>query len=147
MRKLALAAAAVLLAVAGLGASLALSGLGTAATQALVFPVTICHPTASLSMPYTTLIFQNQNALNGHTGAAHPNGPDIIPAPAGGCPGGETTSTSTVTRSTNTVTQPETTSTTTKSTTTVTEPETTSTKSTTTVTEPETTSTKSTTTV
>lgn len=44
--------------------------------------VTICHATSSANNPYVT-ISVNVNGLNGH--GNHPN--DIIPAPAGGCPG------------------------------------------------------------
>jgi len=46
-------------------------------------PVTLCHHTHSATNPYVTITVDNQGQLNGHT---H-HGGDIIPAPAGGCPG------------------------------------------------------------
>lgn len=45
-------------------------------------PITICHRTGSESNPYVTITI-DQSGLNGHM---HHQG-DIIPAPAGGCPG------------------------------------------------------------
>jgi len=45
--------------------------------------VTLCHATHSASNPYVQIIIDDQG-LNGHR---HHSG-DIIPAPAGGCPGG-----------------------------------------------------------
>ena len=44
--------------------------------------ITICHRTSSESNPFVTITI-DQNGLNGHM---HHRG-DIIPAPAGGCPG------------------------------------------------------------
>ena len=46
-------------------------------------PVTLCHHTHSNTNPYVEITVDNQGQLNGHT---HHQG-DIIPAPAGGCPG------------------------------------------------------------
>ncbi len=46
-------------------------------------PVTLCHHTGSATNPYVTITVDNQGQLNGHI---HHSG-DIIPAPAGGCPG------------------------------------------------------------
>ncbi len=48
-------------------------------------PVTLCHATGSDSNPYVVITVDNQGALNGHSNHAG----DIIPAPAGGCPGGD----------------------------------------------------------
>lgn len=48
---------------------------------------TICHSTGSETNPYV-LITVSDNALKAH--ARHHDGRDIIPAPAGGCPGPET---------------------------------------------------------
>jgi hypothetical protein len=48
---------------------------------------TICHSTGSETNPYV-LITVSDNALKAH--ARHHDGRDIIPAPAGGCPGSET---------------------------------------------------------
>ncbi len=45
---------------------------------------TICHATGSASNPFV-LITVDDNALKAHQ--AHQDGKDIIPAPAGGCPG------------------------------------------------------------
>ncbi|TAK14689.1 MAG: fasciclin domain-containing protein [Anaerolineae bacterium] len=47
--------------------------------------ITICHATGSEKNPYV-MITISVNGLNGHED--HQNGEDIIPAPAGGCPGG-----------------------------------------------------------
>ena len=115
MRKIVVGAAAAVLALAGFGASLALSGLGEAASQALTFPVSICHPNEGVNN-WSLLTFQNQNALDGHTNAAHPNGPDVIPADSRCLPATTTKSTSTVSSSTTTTTKPTTTTTSTTTT-------------------------------
>lgn len=47
--------------------------------------ITICHATGSETNPYVQITV-NVNGLNGHGGHAG----DIIPAPAGGCPTGDT---------------------------------------------------------
>jgi hypothetical protein len=49
--------------------------------------ITICHSTGSATNPYVQITI-NTNGLHGH--AKHHDGRDIIPAPAGGCPGGAT---------------------------------------------------------
>jgi hypothetical protein len=49
--------------------------------------VTLCHSTGSSTNPYV-LITVSENAVKAH--ARHHDGRDIIPAPAGGCPGGDT---------------------------------------------------------
>jgi hypothetical protein len=46
---------------------------------------TICHSTGSATNPYVTITVSD-NALPAH--ARHHDGRDVIPAPAGGCPGG-----------------------------------------------------------
>jgi hypothetical protein len=51
--------------------------------------ITICHSTGSDTNPYVEITI-SVNGLNGHGG--HHDGADIIPAPAGGCPGAATTS-------------------------------------------------------
>jgi hypothetical protein len=48
--------------------------------------ITICHSTGSSTNPYVQITI-NTNGLHGH--AKHHDGRDIIPAPAGGCPGSE----------------------------------------------------------
>ncbi len=47
--------------------------------------ITICHATGSESNPYVEITI-NESGLNGHAKQPH-SGTDIIPAPAGGCPG------------------------------------------------------------
>jgi hypothetical protein len=48
-------------------------------------PITICHATGSATNPFVEITI-DENGLNGH--GDHPD--DIIPAPAGGCPGATT---------------------------------------------------------
>jgi hypothetical protein len=59
--------------------------------------VTICHATGSRSHPYVEITI-SRNALKAH--ARHQDGRDIIPAPASGCPKGETASTTAKTTTT-----------------------------------------------
>lgn len=47
--------------------------------------VTLCHATGSSTNPYVEITV-SENAVHAH--ARHQDGRDIIPAPAGGCPGG-----------------------------------------------------------
>ena len=49
--------------------------------------VTICHATGSESNPYVEITI-SENAVEAHR--RHQDGRDVIPAPAGGCPGGST---------------------------------------------------------
>jgi hypothetical protein len=53
-------------------------------THAKAGKTTFCHATGSQTNPYVTITTSN-NALPAHT--RHQDGRDIIPAPAGGCPG------------------------------------------------------------
>jgi hypothetical protein len=53
-------------------------------THANAGKTTFCHATGSKTNPYVTITTSN-NALPAHT--RHQDGRDIIPAPAGGCPG------------------------------------------------------------
>ena len=101
MRKsIIIGAAAAVLAVAGFGASLAVSGLGSAATA---FSQKICHPTGNGG--YTPITFTDAIALANHMAGAHPNGPDIAPsATTGLCPGEQPPTTTTTTKSTTTST-------------------------------------------
>lgn len=48
--------------------------------------ITICHATGSETNPYVEITI-SVNGLNGHLNENHQGGQDIVPAPAGGCPG------------------------------------------------------------
>lgn len=62
------------------------SGIAGAASAAQPgVDITICHATGSATNPYVTITI-NPNGLNGHLNTPH-SGTDIVPAPAGGCPG------------------------------------------------------------
>jgi hypothetical protein len=56
-------------------------------THAKAGKTTFCHATGSATNPYVTITTSN-NALPAHS--RHQDGRDIIPAPAGGCPGAGT---------------------------------------------------------
>lgn len=67
-------------------------GLALLATTAPAFAgpddkITICHATGSESHPYNEITI-SENGLNGHYAQGVHDG-DIVPAPAGGCPGGD----------------------------------------------------------
>lgn len=72
-----------ILATAGI-AGIALIGV-TAPANAGDDKVSICHATGSESNPFVSITV-SKNALNGNGHASHSG--DLIPAPAGGCPGG-----------------------------------------------------------
>src|SRR5206468_1896234 len=72
-----------ILATAGI-LGLALVGSTAPALAGPADKITICHATGSESNPYTEITI-SENALKGHDG--HQG--DIVPAPAGGCPGAE----------------------------------------------------------
>jgi hypothetical protein len=59
-------------------------GAPTTNTHAKAGKTTICHATGSATNPFVTITISN-NALPAHR--RHQDGRDIIPAPAGGCPG------------------------------------------------------------
>lgn len=73
-------------------AAAGIAGLALLATSAPAFAgpddkITICHATGSDSNPYTEITI-SENGLNGHNAQGVHDG-DIVPAPAGGCPGGD----------------------------------------------------------
>ncbi|MGZ6680193.1 MAG: hypothetical protein ACXVFK_08275 [Solirubrobacteraceae bacterium] len=70
---------------AGAACLLALaSGASAASLSAAKGKTTICHATGSAKHPYVRITVSN-SALKAHR--RHHDGRDIIPAPAGGCPG------------------------------------------------------------
>ncbi|BCW65956.1 hypothetical protein NicSoilB4_07190 [Arthrobacter sp. NicSoilB4] len=73
-------------------AAAGIAGLALLATSAPAFAgpddkITICHATGSDSHPYNEITI-SENGLNGHN-AQGVHDDDIVPAPAGGCPGGD----------------------------------------------------------
>ena len=74
------------LAAAGI-AGLALLGISAPANAGPDDKISICHATGSESNPYVEITI-SENGLNGHYAQGVHDG-DIVPAPAGGCPGGD----------------------------------------------------------
>ncbi|MDQ0076973.1 hypothetical protein [Arthrobacter oryzae] len=74
-----------ILATAGI-AGIALIGVTAPANAGDNNKVNICHATGSESNPYVSITV-SENAVNGNGGHGSHHG-DLIPAPAGGCPGG-----------------------------------------------------------
>ena len=74
------------LAAAGI-ASLALLAISAPANAGPDDKISICHATGSDSNPYVEITI-SENGLNGHNAQGVHDG-DIVPAPAGGCPGGD----------------------------------------------------------
>lgn len=69
------------------GAKAAPAPAAVANPHAKAGKTTICHSTGSATNPYVQITVSD-NALKAH--ARHHDGRDIVPAPAGGCPSGET---------------------------------------------------------
>ena len=74
------------LAAAGI-AGLALLAISAPANAGPDDKISICHATGSDSNPYREITI-SENGLNGHYAQGVHDG-DIVPAPAGGCPGGD----------------------------------------------------------
>ena len=74
------------LAAAGI-AGLALLAISAPANAGPDDKISICHATGSDSNPYVEITI-SENGLNGHYAQGVHDG-DIVPAPAGGCPGGD----------------------------------------------------------
>lgn len=70
--------------IAALAGAAGLVGLSSVATAGMTVPdtdsVTLCHATHSGSNPYEEITTNAAGAYNGHDGASHQNGEDVIPS-------------------------------------------------------------------